>query len=69
MEMIKGIQGHGYYDELVVPIIENTAQERELTESLAAAVCSFFLSFTLFNHFNLQVFIFDFQFFLNDQTD
>lgn len=67
--MIKGIQGHGYYDELVVPIIENTAQERELTESLAAAVCSFFLSFTLFNHFNLQVFIFDFQFFLNDQTD
>lgn len=40
MEMIKGIQGHGYYDELVVPIIENTAQERELTESLAAAVWS-----------------------------
>ena len=41
MEMIKGIQGHGYYDELVVPIIENTAHERELTEYLAAAVCSF----------------------------
>lgn len=39
MEMIKGIQGHGYYDELVVPIIENTAQERELTDSLAEAVC------------------------------
>lgn len=38
MEMIKGIQGHGYYDELVVPIIENTAHERELTESLAEAV-------------------------------
>ncbi|KAI3702840.1 hypothetical protein L6452_28593 [Arctium lappa] len=38
MEMIKGIQGHGYYDELVVPIIENTAHERELTESLAAAI-------------------------------
>ncbi|KAK2968438.1 hypothetical protein RJ640_004444, partial [Escallonia rubra] len=38
MEMIKGIQGHGYYDELVVPIIENTAQERELTDSLAAAI-------------------------------
>ncbi|KAI3772442.1 hypothetical protein L6452_03628 [Arctium lappa] len=37
MEMIKGIQGHGDYDELVVPIIENTAHERELTESLAAA--------------------------------
>ncbi|KAJ6776279.1 BIFUNCTIONAL METHYLTHIORIBULOSE-1-PHOSPHATE DEHYDRATASE/ENOLASE-PHOSPHATASE E1-RELATED [Salix koriyanagi] len=28
MEMIKGIQGHGYYDELVVPIIENTAYEK-----------------------------------------
>ncbi|KAL8237891.1 hypothetical protein R6Q59_018972 [Mikania micrantha] len=38
MEMIKGIQGHGYYDELLVPIIENTAHERELTESLAAAI-------------------------------
>lgn len=44
MEMIKGIQGHGYYDELVVPIIENTAHERELTESLAEAVCFFSLS-------------------------
>jgi len=41
MEMIKGIQGHGYYDELVVPIIENTAHENELTGSLAKAVCSF----------------------------
>ncbi|KAK4369174.1 hypothetical protein RND71_012966 [Anisodus tanguticus] len=38
MEMIKGIQGHGYYDELVVPIIENTAHERELTESLTEAI-------------------------------
>ncbi|CAI7769974.1 unnamed protein product [Closterium sp. NIES-54] len=40
MEMIKGIVGHGYYDELVVPIIENTAREYELTDSLAAAVSS-----------------------------
>lgn len=38
MEMIKGIKGHGYYDELVVPIIENTAYENELTDSLAKAV-------------------------------
>ena len=39
--MIKGIQGHGYYDELVIPIIENTAYENELTDSLAKAVCFF----------------------------
>ncbi|KAJ7948665.1 Enolase-phosphatase E1 [Quillaja saponaria] len=38
MEMIKGIKGHGYYDELVVPIIENTAYEYELTASLAKAI-------------------------------
>ncbi|XP_042514783.1 probable bifunctional methylthioribulose-1-phosphate dehydratase/enolase-phosphatase E1 1 isoform X2 [Macadamia integrifolia] len=38
MEMIKGIDGHGYYDELVVPIIENTAHEGELTESLSEAI-------------------------------
>ncbi|XP_057453477.1 probable bifunctional methylthioribulose-1-phosphate dehydratase/enolase-phosphatase E1 [Lotus japonicus] len=38
MEMIKGIKGHGYYDELVIPIIENTSYEYELTESLAKAI-------------------------------
>lgn len=38
MEMIKGIQGHGYYDELVVPIIENSAHERDLTDALASAI-------------------------------
>ncbi|KAF9610591.1 hypothetical protein IFM89_023385 [Coptis chinensis] len=41
MEMIKGIQGHGYYDELVIPIIENTAHEAELTESLSEAIKSY----------------------------
>ncbi|KAJ7550182.1 hypothetical protein O6H91_07G087100 [Diphasiastrum complanatum] len=41
MEMIKGIAGHGYYDELVVPIIENTAHEYELTDSLAAAIAAY----------------------------
>lgn len=40
MEMIKGITGHGYYDELVVPIIENSAREYELTDALAEAVSS-----------------------------
>ncbi|XP_074373488.1 putative bifunctional methylthioribulose-1-phosphate dehydratase/enolase-phosphatase E1 2 [Apium graveolens] len=38
MEMIKGIEGHGYHDELVIPIIENTAYERELTESFTKAI-------------------------------
>ncbi|ONK77248.1 uncharacterized protein A4U43_C02F4600 [Asparagus officinalis] len=41
MEMIKGIQGHGYYDELVVPIIENTALESELTEALSEAIAAY----------------------------
>ncbi|CAO2205081.1 unnamed protein product [Urochloa humidicola] len=35
MEMIKGIKGHGYCDELVIPIIENTPYEYELTDSLS----------------------------------
>ncbi|KAK9801388.1 hypothetical protein WJX73_004540 [Symbiochloris irregularis] len=38
LEMIKGIAGHGYYSQCVVPIIENTARECELTESLEAAI-------------------------------
>ena len=36
--MIKGIVGHGYHDELVVPIIENTAWESELADSLQQAI-------------------------------
>ncbi|KAL6775849.1 hypothetical protein ACKKBG_A18735 [Auxenochlorella protothecoides x Auxenochlorella symbiontica] len=38
LEMIKGIEGHGFFDTLVVPIIENTARECELTERLQAAI-------------------------------
>ena len=37
-EMIKGIQGHGYDDTLVIPIIENTRHEAELADSLAEAI-------------------------------
>jgi hypothetical protein len=44
MEMIKGIKGHGYRDELVIPIIENTPYEYELTDSLSEAVCYRYLS-------------------------
>jgi len=35
---MQGITGHGYYDECVVPIIENTARECELTASLREAM-------------------------------
>jgi methylthioribulose-1-phosphate dehydratase len=38
LEMIKGIRGHGYRDELVVPIIENTAHECDLAEGMAQAI-------------------------------
>lgn len=37
-EMIKGITGYGYFDELVIPIIENTAWEHELADSLGEAI-------------------------------
>ncbi|KAK9825411.1 hypothetical protein WJX81_002858 [Elliptochloris bilobata] len=38
LEMIKGIAGHGYFDNCVVPIIENTARECELTGRLREAI-------------------------------
>jgi methylthioribulose-1-phosphate dehydratase len=38
MEMQKGIEGYGAFDVLEVPIIENTAQERDLAGSLAEAI-------------------------------
>lgn len=37
-EMIKGIAGHGFVDECVVPIIENTPHECDLADSLAEAM-------------------------------
>ena len=36
--MIKGITGYGYFDELSIPIIENTAWEHELADSLGEAI-------------------------------
>ena len=38
LEMMKGITGTGFYDELVVPIIENTAHECDLADSMAEAM-------------------------------
>ncbi len=41
MEMIKGIKGLGYHDELVIPIIENTAHEADLKDSMAKAMAQY----------------------------
>lgn len=38
LEMMKGIEGTGYHDVLEVPIIENTAHECDLADSMAAAI-------------------------------
>ncbi len=38
LEMMKGIEGVGYHDELVVPIVENTAHERDLADGMAEAM-------------------------------
>ena len=38
LEMMKGIAGTGYHDVLQVPIIENTAHECDLADSLAEAI-------------------------------
>jgi methylthioribulose-1-phosphate dehydratase len=38
LEMIKGIAGHGYHDELVVPIVENVAHERDLEGAIEGAI-------------------------------
>jgi methylthioribulose 1-phosphate dehydratase/enolase-phosphatase E1 len=36
--MIKGIEGMGFHDRLVVPVIENTARECDLAEALGNAI-------------------------------
>ena len=41
IEMIKGIEGMGFHDRLVVPIIENTARECDLAASLEAAIVAY----------------------------
>ena len=41
LEMIKGIEGMGYHDRVVVPIIDNTARECDLAESLEAAIVAY----------------------------
>lgn len=38
MEMQKGLEGYGAFDTLEIPIIENTAQERDLADSLSQAI-------------------------------
>jgi methylthioribulose-1-phosphate dehydratase len=38
MELQKGLQGYGAFDTLEVPIIENTAHERDLADTLAQAI-------------------------------
>lgn len=41
LEMIKGIQGMGYHDTVVVPIIDNTARECDLADALEEAILSY----------------------------
>lgn len=41
LEMIKGISGHGYYDTFELPVVDNTARECDLTDSLRAAIDRF----------------------------
>ena len=38
LEMIKGLAGHGYYDRVQVPIIDNTARECDLADRMAEAM-------------------------------
>lgn len=40
-EMIKALAGYGYFDELVIPIIENTAWEHELSDKLGETIAKY----------------------------
>ena len=37
----QGIEGHGFYGKCVVPVIENTARECELTDRLRQAIADY----------------------------
>jgi methylthioribulose-1-phosphate dehydratase len=41
IEMMKGLSGHGYYDTVQVPIIDNTARECDLADRMADAMKAF----------------------------
>jgi methylthioribulose-1-phosphate dehydratase len=41
LEMMKGIAGMSYHDRLVVPIIDNTARECDLADSLEEAILAY----------------------------
>eukprot|EP00762_Andalucia_godoyi_P000855 ANDGO_03799.mRNA.1 putative methylthioribulose-1-phosphate dehydratase len=41
LEMMKGIPGCSYFDTLVIPIIENTAREEDLSSSLETAILAY----------------------------
>jgi hypothetical protein len=41
MSSVQGIEGHGFYGNCIVPIIENTARECELTDRLRQAIIDY----------------------------
>ena len=46
---MQGIAGHGYYGNCIVPIIENTARECELTGELVVVAIAWLLEFMIPN--------------------
>ena len=41
LEMIKGLEGHGYHDVFSLPVVDNTAKECDLTDSLREAIAKY----------------------------